>query len=280
MSFAEFAARKPAGALVATIALLAGPGVQAQGDAQTGEHHSHSWILSWIDSWTGLSTGTVSYGSGPGWVIGSDKLIHQPRDVSGVRQIELRGPIDIVLKQADSEKLVVHTDENIAPLIDTSVDGGVLHIGVKPGASFRTRHSIGVTLQVKSLSALKILGSGDVTCVSLDTDLLEITVRGSGDVRFDSLRANAVAVLVQGSGDVQLSGQAAKQGYVIEGSGDVTANELAGREVAVKISGSGDASVWATTALAVEVGGSGDVSYHGNPTVSQSVHGSGSVSHH
>ncbi len=258
------------------------PGVAASEPAPANANQSNSWWdwhwpWPWAERVFGLNFGDVRYGNGTNRVVGSDRLAHQPRQVPGVRSIELQGPINVVIKQGQNEKVTLHTDDNIAPLIETKVSDGVLHIGVQPGASFRTKHPVGVTVELVQLDALRVLGSGDVTCAQLDTALLQITAQGSGDVRIDDLRAAALAVLVQGSGDVHLSGSVPKQGYVIEGSGDVDADELAGRELAVRVAGSGDARVWATDKLAVEIAGSGDVCHRGNPALTKSVHGSGDV---
>jgi hypothetical protein len=274
-------------ALAALVALALAPPVRAdppkdsapsKDETPVPEQATGSWWWSWGDGVFGINFGGVAYGNGPG-VQGSDKLVHQLRTVSGFHGIELKGPIDIVVKQGPVEKLTLHTDDNIAPLIDTTVVDGILRIGVQPGAAFRTRHRVGATVDVKQLGSIKILGSGDVTCAGLQSELLEITVRGSGDVRIDDLQSATLAVLVQGSGDVRLSGNAAKQGFVIEGSGDVDAEELNGHDVAVRIAGSGDADVWATDALTVDIAGSGDVHYHGQPALKKSLHGSGELVH-
>jgi len=264
------------------LALLAGM-APAHGDEAADpppaqdKHGSWFPFLSWTDHIWGLSIRGVEVGSGPNRVIGSDKLVHQLRLVAGVRSIELEGPIDLVLRQGQAEKLTVHTDDNIAPFIETTVRDGVLHIGIQPGANFRTRHPIGISAELARLDGVKLLGSGDVTCAQFNTELLEITIIGSGNARFDALDAKALAVLLQGSGDVHLSGHAASQGYVIEGSGDVDAGELVGRELAVRIEGSGDAKVWATEKLVVDVSGTGDVVYRGSPALKKSLSGTGSV---
>jgi len=260
-------------ALLLAFALTAAGPVHAQADSS--DRHSGWW--SWLDGSFGVNLGGVSYGSGRDRIVGSDKLVHQPRPISGVQAIELRGPVDVVLKQSPTEKLTVHTDDNLVALIDTTVTDGTLVIDIKEGASFRSRHAVGVTVEVPHLRAVRLMGSGDLLCADFETDLLELTVHGSGDARFDALRAGTVAVLIQGSGDVRLSGTAPKQGYVIEGSGDLDAGELAGREVAVRINGSGDARVWSTESLSVDINGSGDVHYRGRPAVRKSINGSGEL---
>jgi hypothetical protein len=266
---------KTARLALAGLLLLAG---LAQAQEAAPEHQT--WWWSWGDGSFGMNFGGISYGHGPDRVVGSDKLVHQVRPISGVRTIEVRGPVNVVIKQMPTEKLTVHTDDNLAEFVETTVQDGVLRVGIREGAAFRSKHAIGVTVELPKLSAVKVLASGDVNCADFQTDLLEITVRGSGDVHMDSLRAGTVAVLIQGSGDVRLSGSAAQQGYVIEGSGDIDAEELVGRDVAVRVAGSGDASLWATETLSVDIDGSGDVNYRGNPKVKKSIHGSGDLTHH
>jgi hypothetical protein len=259
--------------LLIAAAIVAGGAAHAQ--SNTTDHQG--WWWSWTDGSFGMNLGGVTYGNGHDRVVGSDKLVHQIRAISGIRGIELRGPINVVLKQAPAEKLTLHTDDNLTALIETPVSDGILRIGAKEGVSFRSKHPIGVTVEVPHLTSIKLLASGDLTCSGFDTALMEITIQGSGDARIDALRAGTVAVLIQGSGDVQLSGTAPQQGYVIEGSGDLDAGELAGRDVAVRVAGSGDASVWATDTLSVDIVGSGDVRYRGKPVIKKSINGSGEL---
>lgn len=273
---------KRARSLTVALALLCLAAVpDARADEPAAQRTSSWWSLwSWIDDLFGLSFGGVSYGNaGPDRVIGSDKLVHQGRVISGVRRIELGGPIGLVIKQGEVEQLTLHTDDNIAGLIETNVDDGVLRIGVRPGASFRTRHAIGATVQLRGLSGLSVVGPGEVTCDGLDAESLDVTAGGSGEVRIDTLRSAAITVLLQGSGAVRLSGNSARQNYVIDGSGELDADELVGRAVSVRVNGSGSAKIWATGSLLVDISGSGNVRYRGQPALTTALRGSGRLIH-
>jgi len=245
--------------------------------ANSGGPSHESWWLSWLDSTFGTNFGGVVYGDDSNRVVGSDKLVHQIRSIAGVRGIEVRGPINVVLKQSPAEKLTLHTDDNLAPLIETPVVDGILLVGVKAGAGFHSRHAVGITVELPGLRSVKLLGSGDFTSADLETDLLDIAVQGSGNLRIDALRAATVSVLMQGSGDVVLSGTVPKQGCVIAGGGDLDAGELAGRDVAVRVAGSGSAHVWVSQTLSVDIDGSGNVHYRGKPSISKSIKGSGNL---
>jgi len=273
---------KPARSLTVALVMLflaALPGAHAD---EPGAQRTSSWwsLWSWIDDLFGASFGGVTYGSGEsGRVIGSDQLVHQGRVIADVRRIELRGPIGLVIKQGGVEQLTLHTDDNIVGLIQTTVNDGVLRIGVRPGASFRTRHAIGATVQLTSLSAITVVGPGEVTCDGLDAESLDVTASGPGEVRIDTLHSAAITVLLQGSGAVRLSGNSARQSFVIDGSGELDAAELVGRAVAVRVNGSGTAKLWATQSLSVDIRGSGNVRYRGQPTLTSSLQGSGRLIH-
>ncbi len=274
-------ARSLIAALVGTFVLLCALAPVRGADGGTTERSGSWWSLwSWIDDLFGLSLGGVTYGSDEaGRIIGSDRLVHSVRAISGAHRIELRGPIELVIKQMAEDKLTLHTDDNIAPLVETSVDNGVLRIALRAGASFRSRHAIGATVELARLDALSVQGPGDATCADLDANSLEIALNGPGEVHFESLHSAALTVRSQGSGAVRVTGTSPRQDYLLEGSGDVDASELAGRVVTVRASGSGVAQVWAAESLTVDISGTGEVRYRGQPALTSSVHGTGRLIH-
>jgi len=217
------------------------------------------------------------FGSSSDRIEGSGKVIDDVRDVAGFSRLVVQGPIDVRVQAADREGVVVHADDNIAPLIETTVQDGALVVGLRPGASYRTHTRIRVRVQARQLNGVVLRGSGDVRADRIDTDIFEATLQGSGDIAVELLRANAVAVSLAGNGDFRAKGTARTLGVVIEGSGDVHCADLVAQQVAVRINGSGDARVNATGALKVDVSGSGDVRYRGEPKITKSILGSGSV---
>jgi hypothetical protein len=223
-------------------------------------------------------TATIAlFGTAGDRVEGSGKVVEEPRDVAGFNRVIVQGPLKVVAKAADVDRVVVRADDNVAPLIETKLLGGTLVVGVRAGASFRTRTDVQVRLQARRLNGVVLRGSGEVRVDRVDTDVFEATLQGSGDIVVDSLRADAVAVSIAGNGDVRLKGTATSLGAVIEGSGDLHAAELPANQVAVRMRGSGDARVHAIDELKVEVDGSGDVHYRGAPKISKTIRGSGSV---
>lgn len=216
-------------------------------------------------------------GSGP-QVNGSGTMVDETRSVGGFNGVVLTGAVDVILKAGATERVTVHADDNIAPLIETKVVDGKLQVGTVPGASFRTRNRLYATVEYRELASVNIRGSGDVKADRIKSPIFEATIRGSGDVIIEALESEAVAISISGSGDFSTAGgRADKLGVVIVGSGDVRVDKLASREAAVRIRGSGDVRVHATEALQVDIAGSGDVVYRGEPRISKRVAGSGEV---
>jgi len=214
-------------------------------------------------------------------VVGSGKVASETRPIGSFQAIELTGSMKLVVRQAAKESLEARADDNLLPLIDTAIvdHAGVptLEISTRRGASFSTRSPMVVTVDVVTLTALTLSGSGDAVADDLKTGELQVRVVGSGDLQMRQLAADTLMIKVSGSGDVAATGRAGTLGVSIAGSGDVTARGLEADDVRVSIAGSGDASVNARKALAVSIAGSGDVDHVGDAAVKTSIAGSGSV---
>lgn len=189
-------------------------------------------------------------------VTGSGKPITQTRQLKDINGLGLSIPAIVEVGQGSQERLTITADDNVLPLIESVVQGGVLKLRLREGTRLQ-RATIRVSLQVRTLESISISGSGEVRAPALSGAKLRLDIAGSGDARLGG-KAEAL--------DVRLSG-----------SGNVDAAKLAAQRAAVSVSGSGDATVSARESLNVRIAGSGDVRYYGDPKVEKSVAGSGSV---
>jgi hypothetical protein len=200
----------------------------------------------------------------PAWaadIVGSGRAVTEKRDASGFRGVALSIPGKLELVQGGSESLTLTADDNVAPLIETFVENGILRI--------RYRRDSGGALNVRTNTPIRM---------QLDAKTMEsISVAGSSNVDARQLSTGALKVSIAGSGDVRLAGKGESLELSISGSGDVKAKEFETQRTTVSIAGSGDAEVTARAQLKASIAGSGDVRYHGDPSVQKSVVGSGRV---
>lgn len=212
---------------------------------------------------------------------GSGKTVTESRSVGEFQAIKSSGSMDIIVKQGAQTSVQVSTDDNLLPLLETSVEGSgdsaTLIVRWKRGENISHRGDVKVSVVTPRLSLVSASGSGDIQVDGFQTPALQVAVAGSGNTRLAQLNTEDLGIRISGSGDVAGQGRAAKMKVSIAGSGSVKLTELKSDDVSVNIAGSGDAAVNAQKTLAVSIAGSGDVVYTGEATVKSSVAGSGSV---
>ncbi|MEK6475907.1 head GIN domain-containing protein [Catalinimonas sp. 4WD22] len=206
---------------------------------------------------------------------GSGNIIIEERALSEFDRIILEGSMDLIILQDDEQLLEVEADDNIVPIISTSVRGGELKI--KSTRSYRSRDDVKIYISVQDLEELKVRGSGDVYGESVFTgDRLNLEISGSGnmdmEIYYDRLFSE-----INGSGNFSLYGEALEQEVRINGSGDYRAADLLSEETDINISGSGNGTVNVSDFLRAEIRGSGDIIYYGEPEVNSSIRGSGNL---
>jgi len=230
--------------------------------------------FAWVTTVTLVPAVAATTGSGHG--------ITESRPVSGFQAIALRGAINLVVRQAGREGVQVRADDNVAPLVQTVVEGSgevrTLRIQFLAGESVRAKTPVVVTVDVVRVGSVVSSGSGDIRIEALTTPALTLGISGSSDARLEQLDTEQLSIGISGSGDVLARGRAARLDVSIAGSGDVQARELTAGDVNVSIAGSGDASLTAQKTLSVAIAGSGNVEYGGGATLAKhTVAGSGSV---
>jgi hypothetical protein len=202
---------------------------------------------------------------------------------TGISAIDLSGPIDLVLRQGAVSSLVVKGEQRLMQNIETSQEGGTLHIDTT-GMLLHHRQKPQVTLVLPSLSTLNIHGGGDTTVNGFSGDQLEVNLSGSGNMKFNGRfkdidagmhgtgimelnggSSDKIAVELIGSGQLTVVGSCKEFRAEQSGSGDLNAEHLAAVEADVQLRGSGTSVINATKLASVNVQGSGDVSVLGSP---------------
>jgi Putative auto-transporter adhesin, head GIN domain len=211
-------------------------------------------------------------------VVGSGKIIDDKRSVPAFSKLRVDSAISINARAASAPGVTVRADDNVAPLVLTTVEGDTLIVKLKANTGVRTESPLVVTVDFTRLTQADLRGSGDLNVSGLKGEQFELSLAGSGDVRVDNAELGKLTARLAGSGDIWLKGKCDDAGYNLAGSGDVHAGEFNAKRVNVDIAGSGDVRVHATEALAVQIAGSGDVAYSGNPPkVTSRVVGSGDL---
>jgi Putative auto-transporter adhesin, head GIN domain len=181
-------------------------------------------------------------------VIGSGVSRDETRAVEAFHAVRLDGAPSVEVTIGQQPSVIITTDDNILPMIDTAVRDRTLVIGSHD--AYSTHLGVKITIVTPSLDAFEVNGSGNVNIKGLSGGTFRATIRGSGDLTADG-SVDSISASIAGSGNLKLAG-------------------LKARSVDVSIAGSGNATVNAEESVDASIAGSGDVRYAGNPS---KVHG-------
>jgi hypothetical protein len=193
------------------------------------------------------------------FVNGSGKIASEDRDMSGFSSVRIDGIGEVTIAIGDTESVVVETDDNLLPFIETKVSGKTLVIKTQQGSDVHPTRDVKITVTMKTFEGAEI--------------------NGSGNINVSGVSVGNVNLAIGGSGNINVIGTADTVQATLKGSGNIISDGLQARQATVRLSGSGNITVFASERLDAVVSGSGTVRYAGNPAkVEQSVPGSGSIS--
>lgn len=223
------------------------------------------------------AAGPLSWLSGGERVQGSGKIVKQNRDVSHFNALSVGVGSDVEIRLGNTEGVIVETDDNLQPLIETKVEDGTLRIRLAKNNLRIDSRNTKIIVMARTLDKLSIGGSGNVSADKLRGEKLSIDVGGSGSVSIGQMDSESVSIALGGSGNLKAAGNTERLQVSIGGSGKVYVGQLQSRDAVVSIGGSGQATVWAKKTLNLSVAGSGDINYYGDPQISKSIMGSGTI---
>jgi len=192
-----------------------------------------------------------------GGTSGSGSIKTETRSVSGFSKVAFTGIGELAIAQTGTESLTISAEDNLLPLLTSTVSGGTLSLGLKQGNTIIPTKPIIYTLTVKQLSDVSLSGAGSINAVNITGPALNVTISGAGQMT--------------------ISGSAPSQTVLVSGVGDYNAKAFQTDATQVTISGTGSAVVSASKTLNATVSGTGTVTYYGSPRVTQSVSGVGSI---
>jgi hypothetical protein len=207
---------------------------------------------------------------------GSGKTAREDRKVEGFQHVKVRNAIEVVVAVTGTEFATVEADDNLLPLVQTTVEHGTLQIGVK--GSLKTRHPLRVQVAAKQVEGLTAESSATVSSRDLKGDKLTLSASSSGQVTTHNVDAKQLKVSVSSSGIVMADGRADRQEIEASSSGRYDGSELISRTSRVTCSSAASTVLHATEEVSGAVASAGSVRYSGSPgKVAVSTSSAGSV---
>lgn len=207
---------------------------------------------------------------------GSGNRIEEARPVDAYHSIQAGGRFELRLTQGPSGPVRLEGEDNILPLIESSVRGGVLYLDTEERLG--RVQKIVVHASAPEWKSVALSGAGSMIGETpLSGKALRMRISGAGDVEAQ-VDVQDLEVEISGAGDASLSGSARKLQFKASGAGDLDALRLRCQDASVRISGAGSANVHVSGHLEASISGAGSVRYAGQPaSIDQSVSGAGSI---
>lgn len=188
-------------------------------------------------------------------VRGSGVRKTEKRDLPAFSSIETSGAFEVEVNCQKPASFEIEADDNILPLVQTEVRGGVLHVSTTRGYS----------------------SSGGVVLRIMVPDLESLKSTGAGKFRVSDVKNDNFEIHSTGAATVVASGQSKSVKISSTGAGKIDAHNLRAETADISVTGAASVDVYATDQLDVTVSGAGRVTYSGNPKVSKRVSGAGQV---
>lgn len=211
-------------------------------------------------------------------IVGDGNRTTKTVNTSDYDEVKLVGSMDVELVNGAEGEIKVTADDNLHEYVEIKTDGPDLIIKTRKNYYLKSKKGILVSVPFKDLTAVKMVGSGDVIGKDVvKASNLEVSLTGSGDINL-KVDSNSLEALVTGSGDVDLRGKTNELKVKVTGSGDFDGEDLDSNNTDVTVSGSGEAKVVANQSIKARVSGSGDIKYKGNPEIRDTkANGSGEI---
>jgi hypothetical protein len=188
-------------------------------------------------------------------VPGSGVAKTETRDLGNFEVVDFSGAGTLELTIGLPARLTITADDNLLPLIETTVRDGRLLIGSSQSINPKT----GLVVHASA------------------TDIKSVNISGAATTIVTGINNESFTIDLSGSGSIKLAGKTDRLTLSVSGAASTDATNLQASSVVVGISGSGSAKVQARETLNANVSGSGSITYIGNPKVEQNISGVGSV---
>lgn len=194
--------------------------------------------------------------------IGNGKVIAITNDLPFFNAVEASGAISLTLIQSDKHQLIIETDENLVPLVESKVSNGTLKLSA---SGIRKATRLELTVIFKDINLLDVSGAVKVKSEgSISSEMLTLKSSGATVMNLD-LTAGKLHSFISGAAKITLTGTADNHSIDMSGATKLVAGSLHTISTSVTGSGASDAMVNAKDLLTTNTSGVAKVRYDKEP---------------
>lgn len=187
-------------------------------------------------------------------VQGSGTSATESRDVDDFDAISIEGFGNVNVDVGQEKSLTITGDDNLLPLIESTVANGKLTIRPKESINPKTEMVFDIT--VPNLNNVELSGAAKFELNNIDSESFELEMHGAGKVA--------------------ANGTAAELDVEVNGASSVDLKKLEAAEVKIEMNGAASGKVHASESVNAEINGVGTITVYGNPSkIDKEINGLG-----
>jgi Putative auto-transporter adhesin, head GIN domain len=197
----------------------------------------------------------ISFGN-KSQVVGSGKMIDVPRSVAAFDRVEVKDGVRATLRKGGDAKVVVSADDNVEPLVETTVNGSTLTLRMKPNTSLRTRNPIAVTVTYTKLERLAARDGASVDIDAVSAPSFVLQVSDGASLKSAGIGADKLEVTVTDGASVTLASARGSeaQSFRVSDGASLTVESIAGGAAKAKVSDGAKLSARGIDLKSIDVG--------------------------
>lgn len=163
-------------------------------------------------------------------------IVKEERIVKDFTSIIVMDNIRVLLRNDNSNKIIVEAGSNLVKSVKTEVEGDILKINNENACNWARSYKNQITVSVgaKSLQNLEQLGFKEITTIdTLETPGLVVSCRSSGDISLN-IKTNALSIFSATSSYINVAGKTRTLRINSNGIGEIFTQELRADNVTIQ----------------------------------------------
>jgi len=234
-----------------------------QSSSQSAARYSAGLVGSVVVAvFVGLATVATPASAQPGFsfswgksTVGSGKIVEVSRSVVEFDRVVAADGLRVVLRRSAEQKLTIKADDNIAPLVETMVEGGTLKLRMRRNVDIRTSCTITVNVDYKTLNALSLSDGVYADLDALKSAAFKVVVRDGSKLQLTEASVNDFELSVKDGSTATLGKvvSTVSQRYTVSDGARLTVDSASGERVSLSVKDGASASLRALDTKALEL---------------------------
>ena len=201
----------------------------------------------------------------------------EDRNVPDFHAVNVASGIRATIEIGPRRPVHIEADDDVLPLVETTVEDGSLNIGFKPHTRWSGERRVTVTIQVPELRAVGASGGAIVRATFTRGDETEIAASGGSEILARGVDAARLSVHGSGGADLDVQGRADSLDLQMSGGTKLHGRDLSVRDVDLQASGGSEGELRANGRIRGNLSGGSELHVRGGAKARVATSGGSSV---